>query len=151
MWMAYGAFFLAFVGLSAAVRLAAGMKARKMAETGNPGHSRSTMVLPTLHPFRWIVVADSVASWTVGFVSLAGRVHTVREFEKYPGFSGDAVAAEGLAERLMALPEVKRVYFNSYLVAVEQTDDGFVFFDPLREAGVVWYPPYYMRVVMRLD
>lgn len=151
MWTVYGIFFVIFIALSAGVRAAAGMRART--EAGNPGYTtiRGTTVLPTLHPFRWIAIADCGENWRVRLTDLAGHVHSEREFDKHRGFSGDVAAAEAVAERLRALPEVRRVYFNSYLVAVERTEEGVAFFDPLREAGVAWYPPYYARVGVRLD
>lgn len=141
MWAAYGAFFAAFVGLSAAVRLLAGVRSNTSMKA-----DANTIVtcIPTIHPFRWIVVGDGGNTWTVGMADLADLadgVISTRTYRKYTGISPEE------AGRLKAVPEVRRLYYHSYLVTAEATEDGVVFRDPLREEGVVWYPPFYKRVV----
>ena len=44
-------------------------------------------------------------------------------------------------EKFLALPEVRRLKFHSYITVVEKTRSGFIFSDPLREKGYFFYPP----------
>jgi inner membrane protein len=141
--MVYGAFLLAgkaviaepwvyagFFGLIIAAN--AGLKTYVAAKAGG-------RVIPGFNPLKWLIVAEAAGSYRVsGYHLLRGPTPAV-EFAKLDGVSPEE------AGRLMAIPEVKRMRYHSYIVTVARNGGSVVFSDPLREKGYLWYPPYFKR------
>jgi inner membrane protein len=96
--------------------------------------------IPTRHPLRWLVLKDAGESYLLSRYYLLRGFGEKRLFAKYDGVTRDEVS------RYLNLPEVKRLYYHSYIVTVERDGDGLVFRDPLREERIIFYPPYYAKV-----
>jgi len=100
--------------------------------------------VPTINPFRWLVITEDDAAFTV-------RYYTV-----FSGFSGGDVIEKFRntdareVEPYLGLPEVRRLRFYSWIMAAEKDNATFVFSDPLRGKGYVWYPPRFQRVVISM-
>jgi len=100
--------------------------------------------VPTINPFRWLVITEDDAAFTV-------RYYTV-----FYGFSGGEVIEKFRntdareVEPYLDLDEVRRLRFYSWIMAAERDNATFVFSDPLREKGYVWYPPRFQRVVISM-
>ncbi len=101
-------------------------------------------VIPGFNPLKWLVVAEHPASYRVsGYHLLRGPAPAV-EFAKLDGVSREE------AGKLMAVPEVKRMHYHSYIVTVARNGESVVFSDPLREQGYLWYPPYFKNFAVFL-
>jgi inner membrane protein len=96
--------------------------------------------IPTRHPLHWLVLSDTGESFRVSRYNLLQGFGEKRQFVKYDGVTGDEVL------RYRKLPEVKRLYYHSYVVTVQRDGDSLVFRDPLREERIIFYPPYYAKV-----
>jgi inner membrane protein len=127
--MVYGAIFIGLIVVSA------GMKwymYRKI-----PGRSYST-----LHSFQWIVIREENPSYTVTVYDMFKGVIRELSFEKYR----DITPAEG--HRYDGLPELRRHRYFSYISTVEKTGSEITFHDPVREVGLISYPPWYPSVTI---
>jgi len=77
---------------------------------------------------------------------LLSRYHLIRgsgdttEFPKFDGVTSEE------ASRYRELPEIRRLYYHSYIVTVRRDGEDLVYRDPLREEGIFFYPPYYKTV-----
>jgi len=100
--------------------------------------------VPTINPFRWLVITEDDATFTV-------RYYTV-----FSGFSGGDVIEKFRntdareVELYLDLPEVRRLAFYSWIMTAEKDNATLVFHDPLREKGYVWYPHRFQRVVLSM-
>jgi len=96
--------------------------------------------VPSINPFRWLVITENDAAFTV-------RYYTV-----FCGFSGGDVIEKFRntdareVEPYLDLPDVQRLRFYSWIMTVERDNATFVFRDPLREKGYVWYPHKFRQV-----
>jgi len=101
--------------------------------------------VPTANPFRWLVITEDDAAFTV-------RYYTV-----FYGFSGGEVIEKfrntdaSEVEPYLGLPEVRRLRFYSWIMTAERDDAAFVFSDPLRGKGYVWYPHRFRQVVISME
>ena len=101
--------------------------------------------VPTIHPFRWLVITEDDGTFTV-------RYYTV-----FYGFSGGEVIEKFRntdareVEPYLDLDEVRRLAFYSWIMAAEKDNATFVFSDPLRGKGYVWYPHKFQQVVISED
>jgi inner membrane protein len=121
---AYVAYFGAVLGFSAITKCYASLKT-----TGR--------TIATMNPFKWMVIEntkDLYRFYQYDFFKPSSAVHT---FEKYIGIDHSE------AERYAGLPELKRLYYHSYVVTVEKNGDGIIYRDPIREGNYIWYPPYF--------
>jgi inner membrane protein len=103
------------------------------------------ITIPTRHPLHWLVLSNTGGTYTLS------RYHLFRGFgdtSEYPKF--DRVTDEEVS-RYRELPEIRRLYFHSYIVTVRRDGKDFVFRDPLRDEGIFFYPPYYKRVIVGGD
>jgi inner membrane protein len=100
--------------------------------------------VPTINPFRWLVITEDDATFTV-------RYYTV-----FYGFSGGDVIEKFRntdareVEPYLDLAEVRRLAFYSWIMTAERDNATFVFSDPLRGKGYVWYPHRFQRVVLSM-
>jgi inner membrane protein len=101
--------------------------------------------VPTINPVRWLVITEDDAAFTV------------RHYTVFCGFSGADVIEKFRntnareVEPYLDLAEVQRVRFYSWIMTAERDNATFVFYDPLRERGYVWYPHKFRQVVMSED
>jgi inner membrane protein len=101
--------------------------------------------VPTINPFRWLVITEDDAAFTV-------RYYTV-----FYGFSGGDVIEKFRntdareVEPYLDLPEVRRLRFYSWIMTAERDNATLVFSDPLRGKGYVWYPHKFRQVVISED
>jgi inner membrane protein len=101
--------------------------------------------VPTINPFRWLIIIENDAAFTV-------RYYTV-----FYGFSGGDVIEKFSntdareVEPYLDLPEVRRLAFYSWIMTARRDNAAFVFSDPLREKGYVWYPHKFRQVVISED
>jgi inner membrane protein len=104
--------------------------------------ARRGLTLPTINPFRWLVIRETeteylVDGWAVGRGTIWSR--------RYPKRVG--IGTEELA-RIVLLPEVRRLVFTSYIVSAERSGGAIRLRDPLRTDGIIWYPPHYAEVTL---
>jgi len=101
--------------------------------------------VPTINPFRWLVITEDDVAFTV------------RYYAVFYGFSGGEVIEKFRntdareVEPYLDLAEVRRLAFYSWIMTAERDNATFVFSDPLRGKGYVWYPHRFRRVVISED
>jgi inner membrane protein len=140
-WMALGLIdlpgmilpYVAVIGAFLAVRLAAFALVRaKFAGAGR--------TVPRVSPFRWLMIREAPAAWTVGEYRFRKGVTGPAVYQKYRGTT--ATEAAPYLER----PEARRVRYHSYITTVEREGGDLVVTDPLRESRAIFYPPHFTRV-----
>ena len=104
-----------------------------------PGRSYCTM-----HPFQWIVIREENPSYTVVVYDMFRGGIREQKFEKYR----DITPAE--ARRYDGLPELRRHRYFSYITTAEKKGSEITFRDPVREQGLISYPPWYPSVTVGL-
>ena len=126
----YGLFFLAYFAVWAGLR-------------GYVAHTIPGDVYPTMHPLRWLVIRHKQGTWSSCFIRLGrdGR----SDINSWPEYSN--LEPEELSG-VDSIPEVKRVRYHSYFTVAEKNEGTIIIRDPLREARILRYPPYYVRVVL---
>jgi hypothetical protein len=104
--------------------------------------ARPGRTIPTINPLRWILVRETgseyiVDGWTVG----RGTTWS-RRYQKCVGIDAGDMA------RIARLPEVRRLFFASYIVIAERDGATIRLRDPLRTDSIIWYPPHYTEVAL---
>ena len=127
----YGAMFAGIILASA------GMK--WLVHRKSPGRSYYT-----LHPFQWIIIREENPSYTVIVYDMFRGVIRELNFEKYRNIRPDE------AHRYHS-PELRRHWYFSYISAVERKGSEIIFHDPVREGGLLPYPPWYPSVTVNAD
>ncbi|MDD1660009.1 MAG: metal-dependent hydrolase [Methanomicrobiales archaeon] len=125
----YGAIFTGMIVVSA------GMKWSVHRKT----HGRS---FPTFHPFQWIVIREENASYSVLAYDMFRGVTRELNFEKYRNITPSEVV------RYDNLPELRRHRYFSYITTVEKNGSEITFHDPVREEGLISFPPWYPSVTV---
>ncbi len=97
---------------------------------------------PTFHLFQWIVIREADSSYSVRFYDIFRGVIRELTFEKYLDI------APSDAHRYDNLPEVRRHRYFSYINTVEKNGSGITFRDPVRDEGLISYPPWYPLVTL---
>jgi len=101
--------------------------------------------VPTINPLKWLVVSDCGDTYHVFFASLFSGPGEERVYPKgSEGFPGN-LSGHGKD------PEVRRLFYNSYIVVAKREEGGTLFYDPLREDKFIFYPPRHTRVFIRND
>jgi inner membrane protein len=95
--------------------------------------------VPLPNPLQWIIIDEDETSVSATRYSLHGGISGRERFEKYTNTDPSEI------EMFLALPEVRRLKFHSYIMVTEKTRSEFLFSDPLREKGYFGYPPDYRR------
>jgi inner membrane protein len=103
---------------------------------------RRERCVPLPNPLQWLIIEENKTSFSITRYSLSGGTTGAETFEKYSNTDMTET------EKFLALPEVRRLKFHSYIIVVEKTRSGFIFSDPLREKGYFFYPPVYRRLVI---
>jgi len=125
----YGAIFAGIIVVSAGMKWLVHRKA--------PGRSYYT-----LRPFQWIVIREENPSYTVVVYDTFREVIRELSFEKYRNITPEE------AHRYDS-PELRRHRYFSYISAVEKNDGEIRFHDPVREEGLISYPPWYPSVTVK--
>jgi inner membrane protein len=102
-------------------------------------HGRS---FPTLHPFQWIVIREENASYSVLAYDVFQGVLWERSYEKYRNITPSEVYGYD------HLPELRRHRYFSYITAVEKNGSEITFHDPVREEGLISFPPWYPSITL---
>ena len=123
----YAVIFIAFLAGCAGLKLFASSRV-----TGT--------TIPTRHPLHWLILDDAEESY------LLSRYHLFRGYGERSAFLKFDGVSEEEASRYRGLPEIRRLYFHSYIVTVRRDGEDLVFRDPLRDQGIFFYPPYYKIV-----
>jgi inner membrane protein len=94
----------------------------------------------TLRPFQWIVIREENPSYTVTVYDMFRGVIEERRFGKYRNITPEEA-------RRYDSPELRRHRYFSYITTVEKDGGEVRFHDPVREQGLISYPPWYPSVV----
>jgi len=97
----------------------------------------------TLDPFRWVVIREENPSWTVMEYHLLRGMLRERIYDKFRGITPSEIS------RYDDLPDVRRHRYFSYLSVAERDGNVITFRDPVREEGLIAYPPWYPSVTLR--
>ncbi len=129
-YILYGIYFLAVICIGLLLKLYVKVTLK--------GHA-----IPTMNPNRWLLIEETVDSYLVRFRKLAGNEDTpIRIFQKYSNIDPEEIIP------YESEPEVKRLRYHSYLTTVEKKGNSIIFRDPVREAGIIWYPPYFKNLII---
>ena len=102
-------------------------------------HGRS---YSALRRFEWMVIREENPSYTVMVYDLfRGPVRELR-YEKYRNVTPEETS------RYENLPELRRHRYFSYISTVERNGSEIIFHDPVREEGLMSYPPWYPSFVV---
>ena len=96
----------------------------------------------TMHPFQWIVIREENPSYTVAVYDLFRGITRELRYEKYRNIT----PAEA---RRYDSPELRRHRYFSYITTVEKDGDEIRFRDPVREEGLLSYPPWYPTITVK--
>jgi len=128
----YGALFSILIIISAGMKWSVHRKTR--------GRS-----YPTLHPFQWIVIREKNAFYTVLAYDMFRGITRELSYEKYRNITPSEVS------RYERLPELRRHRYFSSITTVEKNGSEITFHDPVREEGLISFPPWYPSVTLRSD
>ncbi|ACL17776.1 metal-dependent hydrolase [Methanosphaerula palustris] len=129
--------YVAIICAFLAVRFAAFCGVRVVFRADLSGIRRA---VPMVSPFRWLLIGETPETWTVReYRALLGTPEPT-VFLKYRNTTAAAVAP------YLVDPAVRRVRYHSYITTVTQEGAGLVVVDPLRKAGLIFYPPYFTEV-----
>ena len=95
----------------------------------------------TLHPFQWIIIREENPSYTVVVYDMFRGAIRELSFEKYRNITPEE------AHRYDS-PELRRHRYFSYISTVEKKGGEIRFHDPVREEGLISYPPWYPSVTV---
>jgi inner membrane protein len=95
----------------------------------------------TLHPFQWIVIREENPSYTVVVYDMFRGPVRELTVEKYRNITPEE------AHRYDS-PELRRHRYFSYVSTVEKNGGEIRFHDPVREEGLISYPPWYPSVTV---
>lgn len=123
--------YMAFVG----VFVAAHAVLKAFVAARHPG-----LTIPTFNPMKWLVVREVEDSYEVCSAGLSRECTSIAVFPRY-----DGVRPEYL-DRHSNDPEMARVTYHSYITVAARRDGSIVVRDPLRDSGILRYPPYYRSV-----
>jgi inner membrane protein len=124
----YGAIFAGIIIVSAGMKWLVYRRA--------PGRSYYTF-----HLFQWIVIREENPSYTVVVYDLFRGITREQSFEKYRDITPEE------AHRYDS-PELRRHRYYSYISVAEQNGGEVRFHDPVREQGLISYPPWYPAVTV---
>ncbi len=129
--MMYAIFGILFISVSGAIALAV--------QNMNRGRA-----IPTLHPFRWLILTEDGAQYVLSSFNIISGRGREKIFPKYTNTSPQEL------ENLVREPEYQRLQFYSYAVTANREGNTIVFSDPLRSERIIFYPPYYTRLIVPL-
>ena len=125
----YGAIFAGIIIVSAGMK---GIVYRRA-----PGDSYYTM-----HPFQWVIIREDNPSYSVVVYDMVHGVLREEKYEKYRNITPEE------SHRYNGIPEVRRHRYFSYTTLAEKEGSEIRFRDPVREEGLLSYPPWYPSVTV---
>lgn len=128
----YAVIFFGFIGLSAAVK---GYMA-----LAHPGQT-----IPTFNPLRWLLLETDDRRIILKEYRFLRGITAILTMDRFRGTSAQDVA------RYRDLPQVRQHRYFSYLSVAEKNGGTLTLRDPLREQGIIPYPPYAMTVSLPGD
>ncbi|MDE4908629.1 metal-dependent hydrolase [Methanogenium marinum] len=90
--------------------------------------------IPTMNPVHWITIVETDNSFAVQPYDIRHGTGGETLYRKYTNITPDELAS------IAMLPEVKRLYYHSYIVTAERRGGSILLRDPLREEKVFRYP-----------
>jgi inner membrane protein len=90
--------------------------------------------IPTMNPAHWITIVETDRSFVVRSYDIMHGPEGETLYHKYTNITPDELA--GIA----MLPEVRRLYYHSYIVTAERRGGSILLRDPLREEKIFRYP-----------
>lgn len=103
------------------------------------------MTIPTINPLKWLVIRESRDSYQVYYTGLRTRRSNMKVFARYEGVD------RGFLNRHLLDPEMQRLAYYSYITVAGREGEVVVVYDPIREEGLLYYPPSYTRVRLPWD
>ncbi len=100
----------------------------------------TTRVVPSINPLRWLVISGTAVEWMVRDYRIG---HEMTNPVHYPKFKNTSPEE---ATPYLALPEIQRLKYYSYIVTAEKEGSAITFSDPLRVSGRIFYPPHFKQV-----
>lgn len=98
------------------------------------------ITIPTFNPLKWLVIQGSSSAYTVYRTGLMAGDGKMIVYPRYDGVNPEFI------HRHMNDPELQRLAYYSYIMVAGSEGDVVVIRDPLREDGVLFYPPAFTRV-----
>jgi len=92
-----------------------------------------------LHPSQWVVIQEEDPSYRVIVYDVFRGIASEQTFGKYRDITPEEA-------RLYDSPELRRHRYYSYISIAERNDGEVRFHDPVREQGLLTYPPWYPSV-----
>ena len=123
----YAAIFFGVIALSAAVK-------------GYMALAHPEQTIPTFHPARWLLLEVDDREIHLREYRLFRGTTAVLTMDRFRGTSREDV------DRFRDLPEVRRHRYFSYLSVAEKEGNTLTLSDPLRQQGIIPYPPYAVTV-----
>jgi len=128
----YGILFLAYLGISVLIRIAAAIKIEGKTH-------------PTINPFKWLVIEKFQNTWSLKFVNILTGYESGNR--TWPAFVG--VTKEDM-DQVSQIPAVRRVKYHSIFTIIKLQDNGdILILDPSRAEGIIRYPPYYTSIILK--
>jgi len=90
--------------------------------------------IPTLNPAHWITIVETDDVFIVRHYTIPDGTGSDTVYRKYLNITPDELS--GIA----MLPEVRRLYYHSYIVTAEREGNRILLRDPLREEKIFRYP-----------
>lgn len=109
------------------------------------GLNHQGITIPTFNPLKWLVIQESSESFTVYRTRLLAGNGNKTIYPRYDGVNPEFM------HRHMSDPELQRLAYYSYIMVAGSDGDTVVIRDPLREDGVLFYPPAFTRVCIPKD
>jgi inner membrane protein len=126
---AYAVIFFGFIGLSAVVK-------------GYMAVMYRGQTIPTFNPLRWLLVEGDGDRLRISEHHLLRGTTEILIVDRYRGVTPAEAAGYD------ALPEVRAHRYFSYLSVAEKNGNSVTFSDPLRDRGIIPYPPYARSVTV---
>jgi len=128
----YGILFLAYLAISVTFRIAAAVTIKGK-------------VYPTTNPLRWLAIGKLKNCWSIQFVNLlTGPKPGSRTWPALRGVTDEDM------DLISGIPEVRRLRYHSCFTVAERNENmDVVIQDPLRVEGIIRYPPYYTRIIVK--
>jgi len=123
----FGAIFIGVVVFSACIRFYVRLKT-------------NGRLFTTPNPARWLVIRENDTSYTVQTYEVFHGITSVLTFDKYKDITPSEITP------FDTLPELKRHRYFSYITIAERNGNQVTFHDPLREQGIIPFPPWYAHV-----
>jgi inner membrane protein len=97
----------------------------------------------TPNPFKWLAISENETSYFLQTYDVFHGVTGVLTFDKYRNITPSEI------EHFETLPELRRHKYFSYITIAEREGSQVLFHDPLREQGIIPFPPWYASVRVR--